>query len=220
MMAVIYPGLVPSNVSKDAKYSVVTGDGGWVVRLTYRISSREQALLATDDHGPLVEMVNKVKQEINGQPGGAFYINEFNAVLVPAGNEYWFAGIYPPLLEFDFDGPTISPIAPDDLQPGDAWIGPHVGIPYTLMAGGNDIRYHVKTGRIQKEYRLSDYGEAAAADLAGRLARVKGRSGGRIYINECREFFTPPPDGGVDHVYLGHLGEDAWFPPPDVPGLA
>jgi hypothetical protein len=217
-MAVIYPGLVPSNVNKDAKYSVVTGDGGWEVRLTYRISSRERALLTTADHGPLVEMVNTVKEEINGQPGGAFYINEFKHVLVPAGDEYWLAGFYDPLLEFDFDGPTISPVAPDDLEPGDAWLGPHVGIPYTLMAGGNDIKCKVKTGRIEKEYRLSDYGKAAAAELARRLAQVKGSSGGRIYINECSEFFSPPPDGGVEHLYLGPLDEDIWFPPPDVPG--
>lgn len=218
-MAIVYPGLAPSNVNKDAKYSIRTDEGGWVVHLLYRVSDRERALLTTDAHADLVEMVNEVKTEVNGQPGGAFYINEFKDVLVPADGECYLAGFYDDLLEFDFDGPVISPRAPEDLEPGDPWLGPHVGIQYTLMAGGNDIKYYLKRGRIQREERLSDHvGETNAADLARRLARTKGTQGGRIYINECGEFFTPPGDGGSEHLYLGSLGEDLWFPAPDVPG--
>jgi len=220
-MAIVYPGMNPSNVNKDAKYSIKTGDGDWVVHLLYRVSDRERALLTTDRHAALVEMVNAVKTEVNGQPGGAFYINEFKDVLVPAGGECYFAGIYETPLEFDFDGPIVGPKASDDLDAGDPWLGPHVGISYTLMAGGNDIKYFLTNGRIQREVRLSDeVGEGAAADLAHRLARTKGNQGGRVYINECSEFFSPPGDGGTDYVYLGSLGEDLWFSPPDVPGRA
>ena len=57
----IYPGLAPSNVNKDAKYSVVSGEGGYEVRLC-NASSREVALLTTGDHDELVDMVNTVKQ--------------------------------------------------------------------------------------------------------------------------------------------------------------
>jgi hypothetical protein len=219
MMSMIYPGLAPSNVSKDAKYSIRTGENGMEVQLTYRVSDRERALLSTDRHEPLVDMVNAVKTDITGQPGGAFYINEFKDVLVPADGECYFAGIYDPALEFDFDGPIVSPRAPDDLEPGDPWLGPHVGIHYTLAAGGNDIKWFKKTGRISREERLSDHvGEAVAADLSRRLARTKGSEGGRIYINECCEFFSPPSGGGSEYLYLGSLDEDVWFPPPDVPG--
>ena len=80
----IYPGLAPSNPSKDAKYSVVSGEGGYEVRLVYRVSSREVALLTTGDHDELVDMVNTVKTEMTGQPGGAFYINEFRTSSFPA----------------------------------------------------------------------------------------------------------------------------------------
>jgi hypothetical protein len=218
-MSLIYPGLAPSNVNKDAKYSIRTGANGMEVQLTYRVSDRERALLSTDRHEPLVNMVNAVKTDVNGQAGGAFYINEFKDVLVPAGGECYFAGIYDSPLEFDFDGPIISPRAPGDLEPGDPWLGPHVGVRYTLTAGGHDIRGEKKTGKITREEPLSDYvGEAAAAELAHRLARTKGSQGGRVYLNECCEFFSPPSGGGSEYLYLGSLGEDLWFPPPDVPG--
>lgn len=215
----IYPGLCPSNVSKDAKYSVVSGADGYEVRLTYRVSSRELALLTTDDHPDLVEMVNAVKNELSGQSGGAFYINEFRDVLVPAGGDCYFAGIYEHNLEFDFDGPSVSPVAPDDLVPGDAWLGPHVGIRYTLEAGGKDIRYEKRSGNRVLLVKLSDeVGKTAATALATRLARVRGTEGGRIYINEASEFFAPPRNDGSEFIYLGHLEEDDWFPQPDVPG--
>lgn len=215
----IYPGLAPSNPSKDAKYSVVSGEGGYEVRLVYRVSSREVALLTTGDHDELVDMVNTVKTEVTGQPGGAFYINEFRDVLVPGAGECHFAGIYEDNLAFDFDGPVISPEAPADLEPGDEWLGPHVGIRYTLAAGGRDIRYELKNGNRILQVKLSDeVGAGAAASLAARLASVKGSAGGRIYINESSEFFAPPSGGGSEFLYLGSLGEDAWFPAPDVPG--
>ncbi len=217
-MMMTYPGLVPSNVSKDAKYSVRNGESGWEVHLLYRVSSRERALLANSSHQRLVEMVNEVKEQYAGAPGGAFYINEFSDVLVPAGEECYFAGIYENLLEFDFDGTVISPQAAADLSPGDPWPGPHVGVRYTLVAGANDIKYELRKGRITREERLSDYvSDAAARGLAKRLAKVKGESGGRIYINECCQFFGPAPVGD-GHVYLGALDDDPWFPPPDVPG--
>lgn len=213
-----YPGLVPMNVNKDAKYSVVSGPDGYEVRLIYRVSSREQYLLTTNHHAELVEMVNRVKTQVQNQAGGAFYINEFRDVIVKAGGKAYFAGHYAKNLVFDLgDGRTVTPCAPAGLEPGEVWPGPHAGIKYTLAAGGDDIRYKIKNGNLETTYFLSDdVGEAAAAQLANRLARVKGNSGGGIYVNECAEFFAPPSGGG-EHLYLGGVGEDQWFDPPDVP---
>lgn len=222
-MALSYPGLIPSNVNRDAKYSIVSRRaGGMEVRLVYRVTARELQLLTTDRHDDLVAMVNQVKVEETDQLGGAFYINEYFDVLVPtqAGGSF-YAGVYEKLLEFEFEGGIISPRPPEGLQPGDPWLGPHVGIRYTLTAGGNDIKYwqQVRPGRIQ-EHRLSDHvGQPAAAQLANRLRDVKGWQGGRIYINEVGEFFAPidDGDGSVSYVYLGPLEDDPWFPAPDVP---
>jgi hypothetical protein len=57
-----------------------------------------------------------------------------------------------------------------------------------------------------------DVGRTAANQLARRLARVKGSSGGRIYINERCEFFAPVTSADYARfLYLGHLADDTWF---------
>ena len=217
-MAVLYPGNIPSNVGKDAKYSVVSGADGYEIRLTYRVSNRERALLTTDAHPELVEMVNAVKNEVNLVPGGAFYINEYLDVLVPCTDrECYFAGNYRHTLEFEFDGQKVSPKAPDGLQPGDEWPGPRVGIRFKIKAGARDIAYLRKAGGRETEVCLSEvHGPKVAAELARRLAIHKGESGGRIYLNEAFEFFGPPSTPGDPFVYMGSLGDDLWFPPPAV----
>src|SRR4051812_30595001 len=115
MALVEYAGNIPSNVAKDAKYSVVhDGVGGLEIRLIYRFGPRQEALLTTQGHPRLVELVNAVKEEAEGVSGGAFYINEYGHVLVPALGQCWFAGEYEHLLEFSFQDSTIGPEPPQD----------------------------------------------------------------------------------------------------------
>jgi hypothetical protein len=191
------------------------------VRLVYRVSNREKALLTTDRHDELVEIVNQVKLELTGFPGGAFYINEYRDVLVPdtINGGAVYAGNYTRDLEFEYNGTLITPRPPQSMSPGDPWSGPRVGIRYTLMAGGGDIRYELKSGRTTRERWLSDdVGSRPANKLAHRIARVKGNSGGRFYINEACEMFAPlgGAEGGVEYIYLGPLADSAWFDAPDV----
>ena len=112
-MAASYSGNKPRNVSKDAKYSVVHDGKDFAVRLIYVLNNAERALLTTTKHPGLIKMVNAVKDEIVGASGGAFYINEFRQVIVPADGDYYFAGIYELPLKFDFEGKVIGPNAPD-----------------------------------------------------------------------------------------------------------
>lgn len=211
-----YTGHTPSNVSKDAKYTVSSAGE---VRLTYRINLREKELLTTSKHPKLVEMVNVIKQEINGVPGGVFYINEFGDVLVPgqeAGTCHW-AGHYDKILEFTFGDAYLSPAAPPGLRPGDKWPGPHPGVRYILKAGGRDIRYQRKSGnRVTDVYLSEEVGENAAKATAARIKAIKGSDGGRFYINERCELFAPVASNDYEHfVYLGHLEDSAWFDPPE-----
>jgi hypothetical protein len=118
------------------------------------------------------------------------------------------------------DEVSYLPQPPPGLQPGEPWPDPHLGIGYTLAAGGNDIKYwrQVRPGRLE-EHRLSDHvGQHAAAQLANRLRQIKGPQGGRVYMNEVGEFFAPIDNGdsGISNVYLGPLEDDPWFPAPDV----
>src|SRR5262249_21155887 len=65
--------------------------------------------------------VSPVKPELTGDPGCAFYINEYRDVLVPdtssGGSVY--AGNYTRDLEFDYNGTPITPRPPQGLSPGD-----------------------------------------------------------------------------------------------------
>lgn len=219
-LSIPYTWLAPSVVAKDAKYSVVhSKTGGMQVRLIHRVNNSEKELLTSDEHDELVGLVNCVKEEHVGVPGGAFYINEFAHVLVPANGQCYFAGSYQKFLEFDFEGGKIGPRPPEGTEPGDPWPGPHVGIPYVLAAGATDIKCKVQLSATRiREEKLSRYaGKPAAARLSRRLGRVKGSQGGRIYINEAREFFAPVTSGyDVSYVYLGSLEDDVWFPAPGV----
>lgn len=202
-----YPWLEPSSVKTDGKYRV-TADAH--VRLIYSIDREERALLTTDKHPELVQWVGDVKRAHGEQPSGVFYINEWRHVLVKAGGHTWYAGQYDPLLEFDLDGQVVSARSPIDLEPGDRWDGPRVGIKYTLAAAGDDIycRRMVTSQRERTERLMSHVPSAATA--IRRWARHKPR-GGAIYINEARELFAPIDDGWI---YLGSAGSHEWFPEP------
>lgn len=222
MSPTLYSGLHPSNVNKDAKYSVVTGPSGVMeVRLVYNLGRGERALLTTEHHGELVEMVNRTKVALGGQPGGAFYINEYMHVLVPSTTAAgcFYAGTYEKSLRFAFDDKVLEAKAPEGLAPGQPWAGPHVGIKYTLNARGNDIYFRKATKWGDKQVFLSEScgSQAKAQELAQRLAQVKG-SGGGFYINEAGELFAPVPTAGsLEYLYLGHLEDSTWFPVPEVP---
>ncbi|GAA5207585.1 hypothetical protein [Microbacterium kyungheense] len=213
-----YTGLSPLRVSKDAKYSVTAGGA---IRLEYRESARVRYLLTTELHPRLAEMVNDVKREVNGAEGGAFYINEFRYVLVPdgEGGPCFWAGQFDETLVFEDQSNDIlvSPEATSGLLPGDEWLGPHVGIPYVLVAGGTDVRWEKVDGRRREIVLLSDFhGASAARQLGMRLARHKGTSGGRVFINERAEFFSRIDEGQDSrYIYLGALDEDPWFLPPE-----
>lgn len=221
MALVEYPGPVPSNVNRCAKYSVVHGDGGLEIRLLHPTDDGRWNL-RTDAHPDLVRMVDDVKTEVNGgRSGGSFYINEYRHVIVKSvsGSAY-FAGRYEEDLEFvDDDGVVIGPLPAPHLRPGDPWPGARPGIDYTLTARGDDVYYDIVMDRHRDRVLLSDVvGVTNAARVAAVIAPFK-TSGGGFYVNECRHAFGPPSGGG-DFVYIGDLHGLPWFPEPSVgPGV-
>ena len=219
-----FEGNTPGNVSGDAKYSVRYDSGDHVVGMVYRTAFREEWRPVTSEHPKLVEMVNAVKLQATGQPGGAFYINEYQQVIVPVvgASDYYLAGEYGEPLEFEFEGHIISGDARsldgESLQPGDSWEGPHPGIPYILKAGARDIYYEQEVRpRVFKKPHLSDYqSKATVRELCQFIARIKGYEGGRFYINEFQQLFAPyEGERGLEYFYIGKLPSlDDWFPKP------
>ncbi len=207
-----YAGKVPSNVSKEAKYTCRL-DGR--ITLQFDLGNGEETLLTSSDHPELVAMVQMVKEHFDEPPAGVFYINEHHHVLVKAAGGTWYAGTYAPLLIFEFEGRLIGPEPPTGARAGDPWHGPHVGINYTLTADGKDV-YYKRTVRkgVEKKERLSAYADAS---VVARLARPIKQQGGRLYINEARALFTPVlTTSGLTYVYLGTIAAQDWFPAPET----
>lgn len=222
-----FEGNCPRNVSKDAKYTVRIGKAGPVVALTYRAQDDERWYATTEKHPELVLMVNAVKLSLGLPPNGAFYVNEYKQVIVPsaASDSYSLAGTYERPLRFEFEGTTLSGEAVDlsgnPLQSGDTWTGPHPGIPYTLSAGGDDIKYTIEPRpNVEKDVKLSKaIGSGAAQAVAAQIRSVKGYSGGRFYVNEFRTLFAPIREGeDWRYVFIGQLDLAAWFPAPHATG--
>jgi len=214
-------GNCPSNVSKDAKYSLRHFQNELGVGLVYEFEDEEIWRPVNHQHPKLVEMVDTIKTEVNGASGGQFYINEFRQVIVPAGESItnYYAGEYHEDLEFIVDEYTLTgkPINlnGNKLFPGDTWEGPHPGIPYILEAGGKDIRYEYdltedRTRRVKLSKKV---GTENASQTAKKIASVKGPQGGRFYINEHRSMFTPlESNNGWGYIYIGQLNDkDPWF---------
>ncbi len=224
MPIVRFEGNCPTNVSKDAKYTVRLEDGEYVVGLFYRSTDGELWYPSNGEHPDLVEMVNEVKNYHASSPGGAFYINEYCQVIVPVVGEekdYYLAGEYNKSIEFKFEGNILSGDAKDlngnPLKPGDMWIGPHPGIPYVLKAGGKDIyyKYWVRP-KVEKEVKLSDTLGREAQKVATDIAKLKGSAGGRFYVNEFKQIFAPKTgEQGLEYIYIGKIDDlNHWFTKP------
>ncbi|MBC7363219.1 MAG: hypothetical protein H5U07_01590 [Candidatus Aminicenantes bacterium] len=217
----VFRGNCPKSVSKDAKYSVRLVDGKPKVTIVYETEDGERWYPSTDVHPKLVEMVNNVKISVSGKPFGAFYINEFHQVIVPAAGttDYYLAGEYSEPIRFEFEGKIISGEPKDfdgrPLEPGDIWVGPRAGIPYILEAGGDDIRYEYSPRPfVEKRVRLSSViSKERAARVAHMIRGVKGFAGGRFYVNEFRAIFAPVNKAdGLKYIYIGQLDLNDWFP--------
>lgn len=208
-----YTGNCRPVASKDAKYSIRRGkDGVLQIEIIFFVGRKEFFQPSTREHPALIEMVNKAKES----QGGTFYINEFSHVLVPGQDgKLCCVGRYAELLEFNVSGVVVSAQPPQWLKQGEEWLGPHVGRPYVLSADCRDIYYKSSDGEHHRQIHLAQVvGEASAAELAGRLSKTKGPDGGRIYINERKQFFAPVQESGF--LYLGPLGDDPWFDEPAI----
>ena len=220
-MPVEFKGNCPKNVNKDAKYTVRSHNGQYVVGITYQSDNGERWFPFTQEHAELAQMVNVVKIETTGNPGGAFYINEYKQVIVPASDgsgKYYLAGEYSIPLEFIFEGNIISGNALDyngqSLSPGDVWAGPHAGIPYVLSAAKKDVTYEEEVRpNVTRKHELSQHIGKDQAFTVVRPLLANKPSGGRIYVNEYCQVFAPcEGTNGFNYIFMGSISLAHWFP--------
>lgn len=67
-MAIRFEGNCTANVSDDAKYHIKASKGGHI-EIPYEFDESDEWLLATKSHPDLVAMVNKVRLDLNENPG-------------------------------------------------------------------------------------------------------------------------------------------------------
>ena len=223
-----FSGNCGGNVSKDAKYVVRHhGAGQFRIALLYRADGGETWHVSTQAHPELAKMVNRVKEEVARAPAGAFYINEYRQVIVPASDgeserKMYYAGEYATQLEFQFEGKRVSTQPRDltgrTLKPGDKWMGPRVAIKYTLAAGGNDIRYESNPRpEVTKRVSLVDSIGAMVAMPMLDMIHAHKRDGGAVYVNDSLAVFVPLTlSSPMEYVYCGQLDLARWFPKPDM----
>ncbi len=223
-----FSGNCPRAVSSVGKYHLRQIRGLWSIQLDYATSD-EMVRATSLGHQALVDLITQGRLREGGGPvGGAFYINEYEQVLLPGrgGSPCSLAGEYQRVLEFDIEGTTVSasglgrpPQLPIAATP---WPGPRQGIPYVLefAAGRWDIHYwrQLVDGDWELE-RLSRYCVRARVDELSHLIRGVKRRTGRFYVNEQRQMFAPrgQQEDGWETVYVGELDLNAgWFPKPSA----
>ncbi len=224
----LFRGNCPSNVSKDAKYSVIGSRDSPEIRLVFRTTDGETWTM-TEKYPELAAMVNVVKERHQERANGSFYINEYSQVIVPVRRErtsiYYFAGDYPceKQIEFLFEGKIISGNAVDlegnALQSGDLWVGPHPGIPYVLDASMRDIYYTSEIRpNVTVRRRLSDFVSPDNLEAVTAMVRRAKRDSGRFYVNEWGNAFAPVSSAHqVEYIFCGKIdvSGNSWFPRDD-----
>lgn len=167
----------------------------------------------------LVAAVAQAKRHAGGDGGGAFLINEYGKVLVPAGDgiRRFLAGrLKGPLL---FENPFHSekPIDLSDaehLENGEPWQGPYVGIPYHLHRNDKIYFYsHDERGGRSIYPPLQDY------QLIRAIRNVRPYGPVRILVNPAGLVLTKAPSGGRQQqfedswqpVFVGSINPNLWF---------
>lgn len=192
-------------------------DGEW--RATARLDRdgyTGTCILAGDgDSSALVAAVNGGKAAQGAPPGGAFLVDEYGRVLVPSadgvGSSVFVVGeCGGPLLFADpFEPGSVFDLYDDaDLEPGDLWDRPYVGIRYQLSKYG-ELYYWDEEESGAEKLLPSSQDERLIASIRA----VRGEPWGavRFLVGPGGVVLTKrPPDW--EPCYVGRLDFDLWFP--------
>ena len=154
----------------------------------------------------LAQIVKGGQLQRNGQPGGSFMIDEFGRVLLPpTGNlplrigdfDYFELSFMNPL-----DGSEIDLEDDYELNPGDPWDKPYIGLIYVFGAD-HQIRFD--------NFGQNEFPPHQDPNLIATLRRLRP-SGGRILVNPAGIVLTKV-QRGFEWVptYVGRINVQYWF---------
>ncbi len=213
------------------RYSRITGDNT-VFHLKY-INGRmwpaifwetedERGMCAAcecDAAGQLAAAVEAAKRKAGGTGGGAFVINEYGQVLVPASDgsgRRYFAGELSGRLLFEnpFDDDDPIDLGDDrNLQPGDPWKLPYVGFRYNLS--GRSKIYYFHEG---DEGGKSVYPRQQDRSLVQSFRSLRRSGAVRFIVNPFGVVLTKcpvqddwSPEEQWQPCYVGRVNLNMWF---------
>jgi len=175
----------------------------------------------------LVEAVCAGQRAAGRQPGGAFSVNEFRQILVPAGRWDDFPAYHVGQLEDGllFENPDTGARTrlgpPAGLRPGNRWPLPYVGIIYNLSRRSEVYAWRQGS---EEEWKESAPGNGAR-EIVEALRRIRGRGAVRFLVNLRGVVLTRRPDkdwsfGPEDEtwepVYVGKINRNDWFEKEEV----
>lgn len=151
--------------------------------------------------------------------GGAFLIDEFSRVLVPSirGGDAVCCGRWTGALRFDHpDGFEWDPFDDADLDTGDRWLGPYVGMRYNLSARSEIYLWHGACGEketpgVQDVDLIRALRKVRRGGAARFLVTYNGVVLTKLQDEEC-DWNPDQPDRWVP-VYVGRIDTDRWFTP-------
>ena len=167
----------------------------------------------------LTQAIIKAKKRLGGYGGGAFVINEFGQVIVPAsdnsGRRVLMGEIVGPFyLENPFDEDALIDLSnTDGLKCGDRWTQPYIGTPYNLSKR-SEIYFYRKTNEGGK----AEYLPAQDQQLIKSLRSIRRYGAVRFIVNPYGVVLTKrPPKGDWSQqeewqsVFVGYINYNYWF---------
>lgn len=170
--------------------------------------------LESEDLRRMIAVINLIKQEFNGRPGGSFIINEFGQVLVPTMDHgrFLLGEISGAMLFRNLDTGDVLDLADDlDLRTGAPWKMPYVGTIYNVNNSSRIYYWDGKTNSSIAPLRQD-------RDLIHKVRNIRRHGPARILVNPYGIVLTKVPKGDFDFdydewepVYVGRVDYAKWF---------
>lgn len=195
-------------------------DGKWrpVVKWALDDTTAVCPMRASDGATALASAVNRGKAFLSGGKGGSFLIDEHGQILVPASsrNDSCVAIVGECSGPLDFKnsaaGRGTFDLADDnDLNPGDIWDRPYVGVQHQLSRRGELYFWKEDADEGKKIFPQAQNGE-----LIGALRRLRGHGPVRFVATYGGFALTKVPVGNLprqrwESRYVGRIDFRKWF---------